>query len=405
MEDVAIKAIKTREDHASALAQISSLMELDVLNDRQGADLEVLAILVEKYEEQHFPIELPTPTEAIQFRMDQLQLNRAELSQKIGFPRSRVSDVLNGKRSLSLDMIRALKEKLNIPAEVLLGRKAATVPDGHPNVEWASFPLREMSNYGWIESLKSYRDSAETCVRDLMLKANVTEPKFAGVAFRGTAAKKPDPYAVNAWLMFARYQAITNRTETGFKANLIGHSFRREVAKLSLYSDGPKRAFEHLRGFGITPVCVRHLSKTHIDGACFKLPDGRPAIALTLRHNRLDNFWFTLLHECAHVERHLNELDFILDETERQTGAFGNEPEMEDEANACARDALIPSCVFDELTESQGKMSQLKILKLANEAEVSPAIIAGQWRAITGRYTHFTKLVGQGKVTDTLECV
>ncbi len=79
-----------------------------------------------------------------------------------------------------------------------------------------------------------------------------------------------------------------------------------KVAKLSLYSDGPKRAFQKLNKAGITAVYVPCLKKTYIYGACFSLPSGKPAIALSLRHNRLDNFWFTLLHEVVHIWKHVD---------------------------------------------------------------------------------------------------
>jgi len=87
MEDTVIRPIKSPADHTAALHQIDALMVLDTLNATQRAELEVIAILVEKYEQDQFPIPFPTPVEAIEFRMDQLGLSRAELSSLTNFRR------------------------------------------------------------------------------------------------------------------------------------------------------------------------------------------------------------------------------------------------------------------------------------------------------------------------------
>jgi HTH-type transcriptional regulator/antitoxin HigA len=405
MEKLDIKPIKTATDHAWAMDQIDTLMLKDDLPEEDVRNLEVLAILVEKYESEHFLVQLPTQVEAIEFRIDQLGINRSQLATLIDFPKSRVSEVLNGKRKPSLDMMRALHEKLKIPADVLLGKAEATLPEPCPGVDWKSFPIMEMFNLGWLGKVKPKVDEIEVCVRNLMSSARVSIPQFAGVRFRGAENKEPNPYSVNAWLMKAMGEAISCESEHDFNANDVGHGFRREIAKLSLYSDGPQRAFRKLNEAGITAVYVPCLKKTHIDGACFSLPSGKPAIAVSLRHHRLDNFWFTLLHECAHVEKHLLDEGLIIDETEGSTGAFGNDPGMEDEANTLALSALVPDDIRDEISRVVENISKAKVQFYARKADVHEAVIAGQVRIMTGRYTHFTGMVGQGEVAKSLGCV
>ena len=117
-----IGPITTVADHARAMELIDALMLKDDLPDDDVRLLEALAILVERYESEHFPVERPRPVEAIEFRIDQLGINRSQLADMIGFPNSRVSEVLNGECNPSLDMMRALQEKLDIPADVLLGK-------------------------------------------------------------------------------------------------------------------------------------------------------------------------------------------------------------------------------------------------------------------------------------------
>lgn len=123
-----IKSIKTEADHEAALAEIERLMDLDPdLDSPEGDRLDVLATLVEAYEARHFPIEAPDPIAAIEFCMEQRGLTRKDLEPMVG-GRGRVSEVLSGKRRLSLRMIRNLHKGLGIPAEVLLQEPRTRYP-------------------------------------------------------------------------------------------------------------------------------------------------------------------------------------------------------------------------------------------------------------------------------------
>lgn len=95
-------------------------MQNDVkIDSKESDELEILSMLVEKYEKEHYPIPAPNPIEAIKFRLEQMNMSESDLSDILG-ARSRKSEILSGKRKLSLSMIRKLTEKLNIPAEVLI---------------------------------------------------------------------------------------------------------------------------------------------------------------------------------------------------------------------------------------------------------------------------------------------
>jgi HTH-type transcriptional regulator/antitoxin HigA len=114
------KVIKTAAEYAQALKEAETLIELDPESGTEDGDrLELLTLLISNYEESHFPLPLPDPIEAIKFRMKQQGLAPKDLIPYIG-SRSKVSEVLNGKRPLSLKMLRALQRGLRIPAEVLL---------------------------------------------------------------------------------------------------------------------------------------------------------------------------------------------------------------------------------------------------------------------------------------------
>jgi HTH-type transcriptional regulator/antitoxin HigA len=117
-----IRPIRNSSDHESALKRIQALMAAKPGTD-DGDELDVLATLVDAYEAKHFPIDSPDPIEAIRFRMEQMGLERKDLEPFIG-SRARVSEVLNKRRGLSLKMIRALHEELDIPLEALIGRES-----------------------------------------------------------------------------------------------------------------------------------------------------------------------------------------------------------------------------------------------------------------------------------------
>ncbi|MGZ3873413.1 MAG: helix-turn-helix domain-containing protein [Mucilaginibacter sp.] len=115
-----LKPIKTEEQYTKALAKVYELMQTDVKKDTPESDeLEVLSILIKEYENDHYPIPSPNPLEAIKFRLDQMGLSEKELGTILGY-RSRKSEILSGKRKLSLAMIRKLNEVLHIPAEILI---------------------------------------------------------------------------------------------------------------------------------------------------------------------------------------------------------------------------------------------------------------------------------------------
>lgn len=115
-----LKLIKTEKQYEEMLEKVYSLMQQTIQPDTPEADeLEICSLLINEYENKNFPIPKPHPLEAIKFRMEQMNLSEAELSEILGF-RSRKSDVFSGRRKLSLSMIRKLKDTLQIPAEVLI---------------------------------------------------------------------------------------------------------------------------------------------------------------------------------------------------------------------------------------------------------------------------------------------
>lgn len=170
------------------------------------------------------------------------------------------------------------------------------------------------------------------------------------------------------------------------------------MVRLSHFESGPKLAKEFLNKAGVHVVFEPHLPKTHLDGAAIRLPDGSPLVALTLRHDRLDNFWFTLLHELGHVVLHLyaDEQDAFFDDLDKESVDV-----CEKEADSFAREALVPEkewkkAKFDE------HAPRAEVLKFASRLRISPAVVAGQVRHARKRFTIMQDLLGQGEVRKLL---
>ena len=198
-----------------------------------------------------------------------------------------------------------------------------------------------------------------------------------------------DDYALLVWraavLKKARQQK--KKLATQYKKGSITEEWLRDLAKLSRFEQGPLLAQEHLANIGIVLVIEGHFKKTYLDGAAM-LDSGTPVIALTLRHDRLDNFWFALMHELVHVQKHLDAAHiFIADNLDDKTRSSDK---SEQEADAGAREALIPNIEWEK-SEVKVDPSSAHAIALADRLRIHPSIVAGRvrfetdnWRLLTG---------------------
>ena len=113
-----IKPINNEKDYEFSLARLENIFDAKK-GTKEGDELEILSILIDKYEEEHFPLGMPDPIEAIKFRMEQMGMKQKELAEVVGL-KSRVSEILNKKRKLTLEMIRKISFQLHIPTDVLI---------------------------------------------------------------------------------------------------------------------------------------------------------------------------------------------------------------------------------------------------------------------------------------------
>lgn len=393
------KIIHTEAEYHAYLGEIEQLLSRgEDLTQVQVNRLEVLTVLVEAFENKKYPLEPIDPIDAIHFRMEEKGLKQADLVQYFGTS-SRVSEILKRKRPLTVQMIRALSVGLGISTDTLVG-----LPETRRNdvaeIDWSKFPIKEMMTRGWLDKVTGkFPDNVESLVKSYISGAGL---HIGAAAFRRTLsgeAKSPTTiYALYAWLARVIQRARNEDFNLGpFRQEQLSAGFLRELAQLSWSDRGPQLAVEFLKRQGIKVIFEPHLKGTQLDGAAFKDIDGSPIVALTLRFDRIDNFWFTLMHEVVHVWKHISDdKEAFVDDLN-----VSSEDRREAEANRIAGEAFIPRIVW---RRSSAYLSPSKetIADLARELRIHPAIVAGRLHKDTGNYTQFQDMLGHHEVASLL---
>jgi len=323
--------------------------------------------------------------------MEQEGLTAQDMVPHIG-SRSKVSEVLSGRRPLSLRMIRNLHSNLGIPSEVLLKEVEDTMSD--ENQDYEHYPIKEMIERKWIDfkgSLSDAKEQAEELIGAFFQSLNssrTVQPFMLRQCVRNDSSS--DQYALGAWL--ARIQILAQKQAIApYQGGSITTDFMKQLVNLSYFNEGPKLAKEFLEKNGIHLIVEKYLRKTQLDGAALILSSGNPVVGLTLLHNRLDNFWFTLCHELAHIKLHLEPGTHVcfLDDLDKQSNS------VENEANMFAAESLIPSKVWKNVSV-QNMRTNSSVTEFANKMKIHPSIVAGRIRMEQKNYRLFSNLVGQG---------
>lgn len=388
-----IRLIKTESQYRAALDEISRLAEADPEADSaDGARLELLAKLVEDYEKTRLAFDKPDPIDAILFRMDEQGLRQKDVADILG-GKNRASEVLSRKRPLTLPMIRAVSAKLNIPPSLLIRE---------PEVEYSSdedfddpdIPLDVLLRRGWLEAGVTARQLIE----------RLTAPSSSPVLLRHTRVfgSKARTNHVRIQLWLARVREIADSRgylRDRYRKDALNVEVLRYVSKLSWMNDGPRLAMNFLAERGIALVIEPHLSPTRLDGAAMLGRNGAPVIGLTLREDRLDNFWFTLMHELIHAWKHLDSNDSRAIADENLERSANDDSEIESEANELAAELLIEKAIWRR-SRAHLNPSVETIVELSNQLQISPAVVAGRIRHERKNYSLFSKLVGYRRVRD-----
>lgn len=252
---------------------------------------------------------------------------------------------------------------------------------------------REIHHRGWLAQLNDNKPAAEDLLNYVLEAGKST--RSAALHRRTTSEKNT---INNASLLLWQARSINiaqNRlSKLRTKFSLAEMKWISHLVRMSVHDDGPKKAIDFLQEQGIIVVVEPSLPGTSLDGAAMLLADSTPLIALTLRYDRLDSFWFTLLHEIGHIFLHFNgglSEGFFDDLDESDNG------KREIEANAFARSALISDEAWSTSPARFSKSIE-PIKAFAENQKVSVAVVVGRLRRERKNYTLFTQYLGQGKV-------
>ena len=380
-----VRLIKTEAEYEIALTRLSDLMDKDI---KAGSGLEdeldLLALVIREYERSKVAAPVADPIEAILFRMDQQGLQKKDLVPYFG-SLPKVSEVLSRKRPLTLAMIRKLHTGLGIAAEtLLLGDDGIDLSDA-PAYDHTKFPLQEMFKRGYFKStfdtIRKVKDHAEEAIREFMQNSHL-QPARLRAPLHQKGVRTMDEYALLAWRVAVLKKARALKLTREYVKGSITDAWLSDLAKLSRFDQGPRLAQEFLADAGIALVFEDHFDKTYLDGAAM-LDGSRPVVALTLRHDRLDNFWFALLHELVHVQKHLNsDNDFIADNLEDKIQMQTRDEQQADEG---AKHALIAPEEWENSAVSLEHNTE-NAKALADKLRIHPVIVAGRVRHETGNW-------------------
>lgn len=388
------KVLKTEAEYKTARREAERLVALDPAPGTPEAEaLELLALLLTDYEAKHFPLPSVDPIEAIRFRMEQMGLAQRDLVPYIG-SKSKVSEILSGKRRLTLPMIRALSAGLGIPLKVLIQNSEADDPPAE-EIDWKRLPIREMAARGYFGTLRASRElrtSADALIRQFLTPLGSRPVRaFRRQTHHVRSGRACDEYGLFAWTAQVMRRALEHKLPTTYQAGEIDDEFMLHVAKLSWSDQGPLLAREFLAQHGISLVIERHLPRTYLDGASLLLDPDRPVIGMTLRYDRLDNFWHCLLHELAHLRLHLHQpSDAYYDDLE----STEEDDPQEIEADDLAREVLVPRAAWEN-SAARFVRSPDAAQSLAKQLHVHPAVVAGHMRFFWKDYSILTTLLGR----------
>lgn len=386
-----VRPIRTPSDHADALRRIEHIFDA-APGTVEADELDVLTTLVSVYEKDSVPA--PTPVDAILFRLEQAGLTKRALEPLLG-SRSRVSEILSGERKLTVDMMRALHLHFGIPAESLLGspKKTEIHPEPKRQQEPSARAMAELVASGLMRAKEGYAEFLERS-RQLLAPLAGKQPAHLRKTRTERTNAKTDAAALEAWCAAVLLRSLEVRVAKRSRKHTYDMAMARELAALSASPTGLEEVGAFLAQRGIALVVLRHLTGTYLDGAAMRRKDGVNVIALTLRYDRIDNFWFTLLHEFAHVACHLSEeTSMIFDDLELRS-----DDGIEEEADSFAQRALIPDDIWKSVHADFGTS---EVTRIAEQAQIHPAIVAGRWQREFRDYRRFSKLVGHGEVRST----
>lgn len=352
----------------------------------------------------HIPFEASHPGYLLKDELDARKIQQSDFAIEIGMQKSMLNEIIKGKRPITSDIAILLETALEIPAdywmrfqtqyELDLARiKEKNILKVESIKTWAI--IKEFVPITYFKKIGYFINDLTTDiekVKQVYAINNFDDLPFQLANKKFAYHRKSDKLKVNeknvwAWNMVAEYEAKNQKVNEFDADNLSG--LYNDLQAIFYENSAPvSQVQEKLNDYGIKFVLVQKLEQTPIDGYTF-WSENNPAIALTLRHTRIDNFAFTIMHEIGHIILHLvNDKDrHFLDTTEINSV----EPQLEAEADHFAHNILVPPNVWNEITEFP-QFDDENINNIAIKFHIHPAIILGNINHKFNKFDRVTKI-------------
>ncbi len=332
------------------------------------------------------PFRPVTPGEILKEELEARGWTQSDFAEILGRPIQAVNEIIRGKKAIVPATAVELSRALGTSPEFWLNLESAYRLDllhheGKNNEQiarrakvYSLVPVKEIAKRGWIKKSEDLDTIEREVCRLLEIKSVDEEPKLAVAALRFDGYGVFTPGQV-AWVCRARQIARKKRVK-----RFDRRKFNSQVAhltELSVDDDGIAQVPKALANLGVRLVVVEHLPQTYIDGAAFWLDPKSPVAAISLRYDRIDFFWVTLLHELAHIKqgrKHKAYLDINL--VGPAAVAREDKPKEEQEADIQACEWLLPQIEFDAfVAETKPDFSKAAITNFAESMGVHPGIV------------------------------
>jgi HTH-type transcriptional regulator/antitoxin HigA len=327
------------------------------------------------------PAIIAPPGEIISDELEARGWTQKDLAEIMGRPEQAINEIINGKKQITYETADQLGQAFGTSAEVWLNleldyqlwlaQRSQRFKDiSRKSRLYSIAPVPELKRIGWIRNTNDV-DLLESDICSLLGLASPNENPTVKVDFRQSQHGYPEVTSQIVWVKRVE-QIVRGQRVRKFDQNRFADSIP-EILKLSGSDEDLPRVPEYLLKLGIRFAIVPHLSRTLTDGAAFWM-NGNPVVALTLRYDRIDSFWFSLMHELAHLAAGGNGgfVDTIYD---RKTESVGKESK----ADKLARNWLLDPRAYKSFVESVGPFfSKKEIVQFAQAQERHPGIVVGR---------------------------
>jgi HTH-type transcriptional regulator/antitoxin HigA len=327
---------------------------------------------------------MSTPGEVIRQRLQDRGWTQADLAQILNRPLPTVNEIINGKRTITPDMAASLAAAFGTTADLWMQlesqfRLSMVQVDTSPIEKRARLydyaPVKEMIRRGWIEAAGSAEEQERIVCQFFEVGSLDESPHIVSAMRRSSPSTALSPSQI-AWCFRARQLARTMPIAPFDDRQM--RSLKRDLRILAAYPGEAKNVPAVMRDHGIRFVVVEHLVGSRIDGAAFWLDERSPGIAVSLRLDRIDNFWFTLMHECSHIEHHdAVSIDMEMGQDERVQPLMKEDTEKRADEEAAI--TLVPPDELDSFIRRLGPIyAEPNIIQFAHRIKMHPGIIVGQ---------------------------